>query len=82
MYYIIITSYYVIITSYYVIITSYYIIITLLDDVVTEQAILKWYNEAHLPKGKSNFLEQMKEMVDWLKTAEEESDTEIIPGMV
>ena len=46
------------------------------DDVVTEQAILKWYNDAHLPKGKSNFLEQMKEMVDWLKTAEEESDTE------
>lgn len=46
------------------------------DDVITEQAILKWYNDAHLPKGKSNFLEQMKEMVDWLKTAEEESDTE------
>ena len=50
--------------------------ISSLDDVVTEQAILKWYNDAHLPKGKSNFLEQMKEMVDWFKTAEEESDTE------
>ena len=46
------------------------------DDVVTEQAILKWFDDAHLPKGKSNFLEQMKEMVDWLKTAEEESDPE------
>ena len=50
--------------------------ISSLDNVVTEQAILKWYNDAHLPKGKSNFLEQMKEMVDWLKTAEEESDND------
>ena len=72
--------------SYYIIITSshhyYYIIITSSDDVVTEQAILKWYNDAHLPKGKSTFLEQMKEMVDWLKTAEEESDTENIADTV
>lgn len=37
---------------------------------------MKWYTDAHLPKGKSTFLEQMKEMVDWFKTAEEESDTE------
>ena len=56
--------------------------ITSSDDVVTEQAILKWYNDAHLPKGKSTFLEQMKEMVDWLKTAEEESDTENIADTV
>ncbi len=47
-----------------------------LDDVVTEQAILKWYNDAHVAKGKRVFLSQMKKMVDWLMTAEEESDTE------
>ena len=52
------------------------------DDVVTEQAILKWFNDAHLPKGKSNFLEQMKEMVDWLKTAEEESDPETLSEFI
>ncbi len=48
----------------------------LTDDVVTEQAILKWYNDAHVAKGKRVFLSQMKRMVDWLMTAEEESDTE------
>ena len=52
---------------------------TLLDDVLTEQAILKWYNESHIPKGKSVFLAQMKKMVDWLLTAEEESDSEPQP---
>ena len=51
----------------------------LLDDVITEQAILKWYNESHLQKGKSVFLQQMKPMVDWLMTAEEESDSETVP---
>ena len=45
-----------------------------LDDVLTEQAILKWYSDAHVTKGKSVFLPQMKRMVDWLLTAEEESD--------
>ena len=63
----------------YIMLLSSICYITSSDDVVTEQAILKWYNDAHLPKGKSTFLEQMKEMVDWLKTAEEESDTEDIP---
>ena len=52
-----------------------------LDDVITEQAILKWYNEAHLQKGKSVFLVQMKPMVNWLQTAEEESDSENIDSM-
>lgn len=32
---------------------------------------MKWYNEAHLAKGKSVFLEQMKKFVEWLKNAEE-----------
>lgn len=40
-------------------------------DVLSEEAILKWYNEAHLAKGKSVFLEQMKKFVEWLKNAEE-----------
>lgn len=44
------------------------------DDVLTEQAILKWYHDVHLAKGKSVFLPQMKRMVEWLNTAEEESD--------
>jgi len=46
------------------------------DDVLTEQAVLKWYNGAHVAKGKSVFLAQMKPMVDWLLTAEEESEEE------
>ncbi|MEQ2239847.1 Basic leucine zipper and W2 domain-containing protein 1-A [Ilyodon furcidens] len=40
-------------------------------DVLSEEAILKWYTEAHLPKGKSVFLEQTKTFVEWLKHAEE-----------
>ena len=43
---------------------------------LTEQAILKWYNNAHVAKGKSVFLGQMKRMVEWLQTAEEESEEE------
>lgn len=42
-----------------------------LADVLSEEAILKWYNEGHLAKGKSVFLEQMKKFVEWLKNAEE-----------
>ena len=44
------------------------------DDVLTEQAIRKWFDEAHVAKGKSVFLLQMKPMIDWLDTAEEEED--------
>ena len=40
-------------------------------DVLSEEAILKWYNDAHTAKGKSVFLEQMKKFVEWLKNAEE-----------
>lgn len=42
-----------------------------LADVLSEEAILKWYTEGHLAKGKSVFLEQMKKFVEWLKNAEE-----------
>ncbi|CAL9690545.1 unnamed protein product [Knipowitschia caucasica] len=45
-------------------------------DVVSEGAILKWYNDAHHAKGKSVFIEQMKTFVEWLKNAEEESESE------
>ena len=40
-------------------------------DVLSEEAILKWYSDAHLSKGRSVFLEQMKKFVEWLKNAEE-----------
>ncbi|CAJ0964603.1 unnamed protein product [Ranitomeya imitator] len=41
-------------------------------DVLGEEAILKWYKEAHVAKGKSVFLDQMKKFVEWLQNAEEE----------
>lgn len=40
-------------------------------DVLSEEAILKWYKDAHAAKGKSIFLEQMKKFVEWLQNAEE-----------
>uniref|UniRef100_A0A671PK42 eIF5-mimic protein 1 n=1 Tax=Sinocyclocheilus anshuiensis TaxID=1608454 RepID=A0A671PK42_9TELE len=45
-------------------------------DVLSEEAILKWYKDAHAAKGKSVFLEQMKKFVEWLENAEEESESE------
>ncbi|XP_030268770.1 eIF5-mimic protein 1 isoform X1 [Sparus aurata] len=45
-------------------------------DVLSEEAILKWYKVAHGAKGKSVFLEQMKKFVEWLQSAEEESESE------
>ncbi|GAB6019389.1 Basic leucine zipper and W2 domain-containing protein 1 [Chamberlinius hualienensis] len=44
-------------------------------EVLSEDAILKWYKEAHLAKGKSIFLEQLKKFVEWLQNAEEESES-------
>jgi len=43
-------------------------------DVLSEDTILRWYKQAHSPKGKSVFLEQMKTFVEWLEKAEEESE--------
>lgn len=40
-------------------------------DVLSEEAILKWYSDGPLTKGRSIFLEQMKKFVEWLKNAEE-----------
>ncbi|XP_069032926.1 eIF5-mimic protein 1 [Embiotoca jacksoni] len=45
-------------------------------DVLSEEAILKWYKDAHAAKGKSVFLDQMKTFVEWLQNAEEESESE------
>lgn len=44
-------------------------------DVLSEEAILKWYKEAHVAKGKSVFLDQMKKFVEWLQNAEEGTDS-------
>ena len=40
-------------------------------DVLSEDEILKWYKGNDSPKGKAQFNEQMKKLVDWLNTAEE-----------
>lgn len=45
-------------------------------DVLSEDTIIKWYKGAHSSKGKNVFLEQMKKMVEWLQSAEEETDSE------
>jgi len=45
-------------------------------DVLSEDTIVRWYKQAHSPKGKSVFLEQMKTFVEWLEKAEEESEEE------
>lgn len=43
-------------------------------DVLSEDAVLKWYKEAHSQRGWSVFMDQMKKFVEWLEHAEEESD--------
>ena len=45
--------------------------ISVAADVLSEDCILKWYKEAHSPKGKTVLLEQMKKMVEWLQNASE-----------
>ena len=46
--------------------------ILFLADVLSEDAILKWYKETHSSRGWSVFMDQMKKFVDWLEQAEEE----------
>uniref|UniRef100_A0A3B4W8Z0 eIF5-mimic protein 1 n=2 Tax=Seriola lalandi dorsalis TaxID=1841481 RepID=A0A3B4W8Z0_SERLL len=46
------------------------------SDVLSEEAILKWYKDSHAAKGKSVFLEQMKKFVEWLQNAEEGNNHE------
>ncbi|XP_060528038.1 protein krasavietz [Cylas formicarius] len=45
-------------------------------DVISEQTILKWYRQDYNVKGKMMFLDQMKQFVEWLQNAEEESDSD------
>lgn len=45
-------------------------------DVLSEDAILKWYKESHSSRGWSVFMDQMKKFVEWLEHAEEESEEE------
>ncbi|XP_059488343.1 protein krasavietz [Neocloeon triangulifer] len=44
-------------------------------DVLSEEAILRWYKEGHSVKGKMMFLDQMKKFIEWLQNAEEESES-------
>lgn len=44
-------------------------------EVVSEESILRWYKDAHSTKGKMHFLEQMKKFIEWLQSAEEESES-------
>ncbi|RZF48705.1 hypothetical protein LSTR_LSTR011335 [Laodelphax striatellus] len=44
-------------------------------EVISEEVILKWYKDGHSVKGKMMFLEQMKKFIEWLQSAEEESES-------
>lgn len=46
------------------------------EDVIGEDAILKWYATTHSTKGKSAFNQQLKTMVEWLQSADTESEDE------
>ncbi|XP_017768577.1 PREDICTED: protein krasavietz [Nicrophorus vespilloides] len=45
-------------------------------DVISEQIILKWYKQDFNVKGKMMFVDQMKNFVEWLQNAEEETDSD------
>lgn len=40
--------------------------------------MLKWYREAHSPKGKMHFLEKMRPFIEWLQNAEEGKRWELL----
>ncbi|GAB1597923.1 basic leucine zipper and W2 domain-containing protein 1-like [Argonauta hians] len=44
------------------------------SEVLSEDVVLKWYRDSPSSKGKGIFVNQMKKFVEWLKSAEEESD--------
>ena len=50
------------------------IVFLFVADVLSEDAILKWYKETHSSRGWSVFMDQMKKFVDWLEQAEEEGN--------
>jgi len=45
-------------------------------EVLSEEVILKWYKDGHIPKGWTVFMEQMKKFIDWLEQAESEDSSE------
>ncbi|CAF4880920.1 protein krasavietz [Pieris napi] len=45
------------------------------SEVVSEEVILRWYRDPNSSKGKHMFLDQMKKFVEWLQSAEEESES-------
>lgn len=40
-------------------------------EIISEESVMKWYREAHSPKGKMHFLEKMRPFIEWLQSAEE-----------
>ena len=49
----------------------YVVFFIIIADVVSEDAILKWYKETHSARGWSVFMDQMKKFVELLEHAEE-----------
>jgi hypothetical protein len=45
-------------------------------EVLSEEVVLKWYKDGHVPKGWTVFMDQMKKFVEWLEQAESESEEE------
>lgn len=45
-------------------------------EVLSEEVILKWYKDGHIPKGWTVFMDQMKKFIEWLEHAEAESESE------
>ena len=39
-------------------------------EVLSEEVILKWYKDGHVPKGWTVFSDQMKKFIEWLEQAE------------
>jgi len=44
-------------------------------NVISEEVVMKWYKDGHSVKGKMMFLDQMKKFIEWLQSAEEESES-------
>lgn len=45
-------------------------------EVLSEEVILVWYKDSHIPKGWTVFMDQMKKFIEWLEHAESESEEE------
>ena len=47
-----------------------------IDEIISEVSVMKWYKTENTGKGKLMFMEQMKKFIEWLQSAEEETDSE------